>query len=119
MTTGNAKGRRHRSRFRIDRLPEKVRRDLRKWLLNPGLTQVEVTALLNARLLELGRPERFHRRAVSRYDKKLRGGVEADRDLESLRGMAEAAAKLSLEAQRLRETAQTILEYLAEGEDRR
>lgn len=107
----------------IDKLPEEVRESLDDWLRDPGLSQTEAAARTNALLEEMGRPERVKRRAVSRYDLRRRVAAvvaaEADRDLESLRGLAQAIEKLSLKAQQLRETAQEILERLEEGEGRR
>ncbi len=102
----------------IDRLPREVREELQVWLRDPGLTQIEATGMLNARLEELGRPERIKRRVVSRYDKRRREAANHEKDLESLSGFAAAVEKLRLEAQRLRKTMRKILGRLEEGENR-
>lgn len=105
----------------IDRLPEKVRESIDNWLRDPGLTQTEAAARTNALLEEMERSERVSLRAVSRYDRRLRDADEAVLPPSSLRGLAEACAKLSLsEWLRLQEMMLEIFERLEEeGEEGR
>ena len=81
-----------------------MRDELHALLRDPTLTLTDVTARVNELLEELGLPQRIHRRAMSRYNQKIRAGagVEDGRDPESLRDVAEAVDKLSLAVEGLK-----------------
>ena len=106
------KGRRPGPKSSIEKLPAGVRDELHALLRDPTVTQTDATARVNEMLEELGLPQRINRRAMSRYDQKINAGagVEAGRDPESLRDVAEAVDKLSLAVQGLRESVLEITE---------
>ena len=56
----------------IPKLPENVREALNEWLRDPGISQTEATERANALLEELGFEERISRKAVNRYDLRMR-----------------------------------------------
>lgn len=77
----------------IDRLPDEVRDKLHAWLRDPGITQTEATARINALLDELAidHPP-VSRHAVNRYDLRMR---EVGKTLVQTRQVADAwVAKL-------------------------
>ena len=56
----------------IHKLPENVREALNGWLRDPGISQTETAERTNALLEELGLEERVSRKAVNRYDQRMR-----------------------------------------------
>ena len=56
----------------IHKLPENVREALNEWLRDPGLSQTETAERTNSLLEELGLEERVSRKAVNRYDQRMR-----------------------------------------------
>lgn len=71
----------------IDKLPQEVREALDEWLRDGTITQTEAARRANARLEEMGSPQRVSRRAVSRYDLRMR---RAGEKLRQSRQVAEA-----------------------------